>query len=179
MTMARPPSTYEGRTNTGNPIFFAASTASSTEATIAPGACGMSSSSSSLPKRLRSSARSIDSGVVPMMLTPAALSGKHVLERKRLEVEAVAGIVVGRDRLRIAVDHDGFVAILAQRVAGVAAAIIKFNSLPDAVGTGTEDDDFLLRRGRGLVFFFVGGVEIRCVAFELRGAGIDPLVNRF
>jgi len=93
---------------------------------MAPGACGMSSSSSSLPKRLRSSARSIDSGVVPMMFTPAALSGnensaasdrelhdhangrarsfvfadgKHVFERERLEVEAVAGVVIGRDRL--------------------------------------------------------------------------------
>src|ERR1019366_5109419 len=48
----------------------AASTAPSAEVTMAPGACGMSSSSSSLPKRLRSSARSIDSGVVPMMFMP-------------------------------------------------------------------------------------------------------------
>src|SRR5208283_1550132 len=104
--------------------------------------------------------------------------GKHILERKRLEVEAVAGVVVGRDRLRIAVDHDGFVAILAQRVAGVAAAVIKFNSLPDAIGTGTENHNLLLRRGRGFVFFFVRGVEIRRVAFELRGAGIDALVDR-
>ncbi len=60
----------------------------------------------------------------------------------------------------------------------MAAAIIEFNSLPDAVGTGAENHHFLLCRGRGLVFFFVGGVEIRCVALELRGAGIDPLVDR-
>src|SRR5664280_2641213 len=39
--------------------------------------------------------------------------GEHVFERERLEVEAVAGVVVGGDRLRIAVDHDGFVAVLA------------------------------------------------------------------
>src|SRR5208283_2041406 len=103
--------------------------------------------------------------------------GKHILERKRLEVEAVAGVVIGRDRLRIAVDHDGFVAILAQSVGGVAAAVIKFDSLPDAVGAGAENDDLLLRCGRGLIFFFVGGVEIGRVAFELGRAGIDSLVD--
>src|ERR1039457_2390293 len=104
--------------------------------------------------------------------------GEHIFEGERLEVEAVAGVVVGGDRLRIAVDHDGFVAILTQRVGGVAAAVIEFNSLPDAVGAGTENDDLLLRRGRRFVFFFVSGVEIWSVAFELRGAGIDPLVDR-
>jgi hypothetical protein len=36
--------------------------------------CGIFNSSSSLPKRLRSSARSMDSGEVPMMGTPAARS---------------------------------------------------------------------------------------------------------
>jgi hypothetical protein len=42
--------------------------------------------------------------------------GEDIFERERLEVEAVAGIVIGRDRLGIAVDHDGLVAIFAQRV---------------------------------------------------------------
>ena len=63
--------------------------------------------------------------------------GEHIFERERLEVEAVAGVVVGRDRLGIAVDHDGFVTILTQRVTGVAAAVIEFNSLPDPIRTGT------------------------------------------
>jgi hypothetical protein len=35
---------------------------------------------------------------------------QHVLGRQRLEIEPVGGVVVGRDRLRIAVDHDGLVA---------------------------------------------------------------------
>ena len=42
---------------------------------------------------------------------------EHVLERERLEVEAVARVVVGRDRLGVAVDHDRLVADLAQREA--------------------------------------------------------------
>jgi len=64
-----------------------------------------------------------------------------------LEVEAIAGVVVGRDRLGIAVDHDSFVAVLAQRVGGVAATIVELNSLPYAVRAGAEDDDFLFAVG--------------------------------
>ena len=56
------------------------------------------------------------SGVCPpnCTITPAAclaLLGlddlEHVLGRERLEIEPVGGVVVGRDGLRIAVDHDG------------------------------------------------------------------------
>ena len=82
------------------------------------------------PKRPRSSARSIASTGVPSSGTPASSSapasfsgvwppnwtitpsgcssstdGEHVLGGQRLEVEAVGGVVVGRDRLRVAVDH--------------------------------------------------------------------------
>ena len=32
---------------------------------------------------------------------------QHVLERQRLEVQLVRRVVVGGDRLRVAVDHDG------------------------------------------------------------------------
>ena len=40
---------------------------------------------------------------------------EDVFERERLEVEAVAGVVVGGDGLRIAVDHDRFDAHFLQR----------------------------------------------------------------
>ena len=39
------------------------------------------------------------------------VDGEHVFERKRLKVKAVAGVVVGGDGLRVAVDHDGLVAV--------------------------------------------------------------------
>ena len=92
-----------------------------------------------LRKRSRSSARSMASGEVPRIGMPAASSARasfsgvwppnwtitpstsplalldpdqleHVLGGERLEVEAVGGVVVGGDRLRVAVDHDGLVA---------------------------------------------------------------------
>ena len=40
---------------------------------------------------------------------------EDVLERERLEVEPVGGVVVGADRLRVAVDHDRLVAGLGER----------------------------------------------------------------
>ena len=40
---------------------------------------------------------------------------EHVLQRQRLEVQAVAGVVVSRHCLWVAVDHDCFVAGIRQR----------------------------------------------------------------
>src|SRR5690349_12056754 len=61
----------------------------------------------------------------------------------------------------------------------MAAAVVEFNSLPYAVWSASQDDDFFLVCGRGLVFFFVGRIQIRCVALKLRGAGIHALIYRF
>ena len=72
--------------------------------------------------------------------------GEHVLLGQRLEIEPVRRVVVGRNRLRIAVDHDRLEARLAQREGGVAAAIVELDALPDAVRPAAEDDD--LSRGR-------------------------------
>src|ERR1051325_1846396 len=60
----------------------------------------------------------------------------------------------------------------------MAAAVVELNSLPDAVRTAAENDDFLFRRGRSFVFVLVGRVEIRRVAFEFGGAGVHALVHR-
>ena len=70
---------------------------------------------------------------------------QHFFERQRLEVEAVAGVVVGRDGLRVAVDHDRLDAELLQREGRVAAAVIELDSLPDAVRPAAQDHDFLAR----------------------------------
>jgi glycosyltransferase involved in cell wall biosynthesis len=110
----------------------------------------------------------MESGEVPMIGTPAAsrsrasFSGvwppyctmtpsgcsvddlQHVLERQRLEVEAVGGVVVGGDGLRVAVDHDGLVAVLAHGEGGVHAAVVELDALADAVRAAAEDHD--LRR---------------------------------
>ena len=122
--------------------------------------------------RSRSSARSMASGEVPRIGMPSAsqrvgelqrgLAAElhdhavqravllldaqdlhHVLEGQRLEIEPVRGVVVGRHRLGVAVDHDRLVARVGQREAGVAAAVVELDPLPDPVRAAAEDDDLL------------------------------------
>ena len=64
---------------------------------------------------------------------------EHVLERQRLEVEAVGRVVVGRDGLGVAVDHHRVAARLAHGHRGVHAAVVELDPLADAVGPGAED----------------------------------------
>ncbi|MNT62362.1 hypothetical protein D3C72_2000760 [compost metagenome] len=40
---------------------------------------------------------------------------QHVLQRYRLEVQTVGGVVVGRHGFWVTVDHDGLVTVFAQR----------------------------------------------------------------
>ena len=105
------------------------------------------------------------------------VDGEDVFEGERLEVEAVAGVVVGGDGFGVAVDHDGLVAVFAEGKGCVATAVIELDALPDAVGATAEDDDFAVGCGRGFVFFVVAGIEVGGEAFELGGAGVDQLVD--
>src|SRR5215218_8416088 len=146
ISIRRPPRTYEGLTTTGYPSSRATSRASSGVDAVPNLGCGMPSSSSSRPNRERSSARSIASGEVPRMRAPAfsnswaSFSGlfppddlEHVLGGQRLEVEARGGVVVGRDRLGVGVDHDRIETALHEGVAGVHAGVVELYALPDAV----------------------------------------------
>ena len=140
--------------------------ASSSVRAMAFSGWGMSSSASRAAKRSRSSASQIDCGEVPRIGTPAAsspaarLSGvcppnctitpsgrsrsdhvQHVLQRQRLEVEPVGRVVVGADRLRVAVEHDRLEAQVAQRKGRLAAAVVELHALADAVRPAAQDQD--------------------------------------
>jgi hypothetical protein len=58
---------------------------------------------------------------------------QHMLQRQRLEIQPVRGVVIGRHRLGVAVDHDGLIARIGQREAGMAAAIVELDPLADPV----------------------------------------------
>ena len=109
---------------------------------------------------------------------------QHVFRRERLEIEPVGGVVVGRHRLRIAVDHDGLVADFLEREGGMAAAVVELDALADAVGPAAEDDDFLLVGRRRLVGDFagerrlVGRIHVGRGRGEFGGAGVDALEHR-
>ena len=109
---------------------------------------------------------------------------QHVFRRQRLEIEPVRGVVVGRHRLRIAVDHDGLVADLLQREGGMAAAIVELDALADAVGSAAQDHDLVAVGRAGFVGGLagegrlVGRVHVGGGRGELGRAGVDALVHR-
>ena len=75
-------------------------------------------------------------------VAPLALVDLHrVLERERLEVEPVARVVVGGDRLGVGVHHHDLEPPLPQRERRVAAAPVELDSLPDPVRPPAEDQD--------------------------------------
>ena len=107
----------------------------------------------------------------------AAVNVQDVLEGERFEVQPVAGVVVGTDRLRIAVDHDGFEPRVAQGEGGVDAAVVELDALADAVGTAAQDHDLASGRRPALVNVAVGRVIVGCVRFELCRTGVHQRVH--
>ena len=53
----------------------------------------------------------------------------------RFKVELVGYVKVGRDSLRVAIDHDGFIPYFPDGHDTVYTAVVKFNTLADAVWT--------------------------------------------
>src|SRR5207249_11449577 len=92
----------------------------------------------------------------------------------------VGGVVVGRDRLWVAVDHDGVATGLAHRHRGMHAAVVELDPLADAVGPGPEDHDRLALSARDLVRgapavarALPAGVVVGRARRELGRAGVD------
>ncbi len=63
---------------------------------------------------------------------------EHALQRKFVEIQAVAHVVVGRNGLRVVVNHDRFVTQLASGVDGVNRTPVELNRRTDTVSTRTE-----------------------------------------
>ena len=102
---------------------------------------------------------------------------QHVFQRQRLKVEPVAGVIVGAHRLRVAVDHDRLIAQLLQGKAGVAAAVVEFDALADAIGSAAQDDDLAPVAGLRLVVVLVAAVQIGRIGLEFGRAGIHQVVG--
>eukprot|EP01136_Pigoraptor_vietnamica_P010232 Opistho-1_new@47646 len=106
---------------------------------------------------------------------------QHVFGRQRLEIEAVGRVIVGRHGFRVAVHHDRFIADLAQREAGMDAAIVELDPLPDPVRPAAQDYDLLAIGRRGFILRlaeqrrFIGRIHVGRLRLELGGAGVDAL----
>ena len=103
---------------------------------------------------------------------------QHVFQGQRLKKEAIGGVVIGGHRFRVAVDHDGLVAVFAQRQGRVHTAIVELDALADTVGAAAEHDDLIPLARLRLAFLFIGGIHIGGGGREFRGAGVHPLIHR-
>ena len=102
---------------------------------------------------------------------------EHVLERERLKIKFIASIVIGRNRFRIRIHHDGFETELAQGESGVDATVVEFDPLADAIRPAAQNHDFTLAAFAPFVLVPIGRIIIRGVGFEFRSAGIDQSIS--
>src|SRR6185369_7655756 len=118
------------------------------------------------------------------LLSPHHL--KHILGGKRLEIEPVGGVGVGRDSLWVAVDHDRLKAgpVASQCERRMAAAIIELDPLPDPVGPATQDHHLPALGDVRLVVWLtkqwrlIGRIKVRSRCLELSSTTVDALEDR-
>ena len=103
---------------------------------------------------------------------------QHVFQGDRFEVQPVGSVVVGRHGLRVAVNHDGFVAVFTHGQGRVHTAVIEFDTLTDPVGATTDHHNLLAVAGVRLALFLISGVHVGGIGGKLGGAGIHALVHR-
>ena len=73
-----------------------------------------------------------------------ALAADHFFgerDAERLNVSPVGQIRIGHDGGRIGIDQHHFVAVGAERLAGLRAGVVEFAGLPDDDGAGADDQD--------------------------------------
>ena len=100
---------------------------------------------------------------------------EHILDREWLEVEPIGRVVIGADRLGIAVDHHRGIAKPPQRHRSMHAAIVELEALADAVGARAEDDDRGTIVVDRLVERVVTRVAIGAAGLDLGRTRIDAL----
>ena len=103
----------------------------------------------------------------------------HILGAEGLKVEAVGGVVVGGDGLRVVVDYHHVVAQLPEGPHAVDAAVVEFYALAYADGAGTQNHDHGLSAAGevgGLAVFVKAGIEVGGLGVKFRGAGVHHLV---
>src|ERR1700730_1389019 len=103
---------------------------------------------------------------------------QYIFQGQRLKIEFVAGIVVGRDRLRIRVYHHSLESFLFERERGVDATVIKLDSLSDAIWSATKYHHPAAVSFPNLILLSVGGVIVWGVSFKLGRESIDEPVGR-
>ena len=86
---------------------------------------------------------------------------EHTLQRQFVEIELVAHVVVGRDGLRVVVDHDTLVSKFPRCGDGVHRAPVELHTRSDAIGSRSEyDDGIIVGESYIMARSVVGDVEV-------------------
>ena len=109
---------------------------------------------------------------------------QNILGSQRFEIQTIGRIIVGRHRFGITVDHDRFITRVRQREAGMNAAIIKLDPLPNTIWSAAQYDNLFTIGWLALAFRhtkawrLISRIHIWRFRLELRSAGINPLEHR-
>src|ERR1700676_2053422 len=80
---------------------------------------------------------------------------QYVLESQRLEIKFVAGVIIGRNRFRIRINHDGLEAFFFEGKRSVHATVVELNSLTDSIRAAAQDHYLPAVAHGGFVFVSV------------------------
>ena len=85
------------------------------------------------------------------------IDAQDIFDRQRLKIEFVGGVVVGGNGFGVAVDHDGLKALIPEGEGGMNAAVIKLDTLADAVGAAAQNHDLASCADLDLIRGIIGG----------------------
>ena len=106
----------------------------------------------------------------------------------RLKIKLVSRVKIGRNRLRITVNHNGFIPSFSSCQYAVYATVIKFNPLTNSVRSRAQYHYFLFVAYHTLVVHirvalssfhgtFKSGIVIRCLGCKFSSTGIHQLIH--
>ena len=75
---------------------------------------------------------------------------------ERLKVELIRSIIISRNSFGVAVNHNCLIPHLPKSKSGMDAAVVKFDSLSDTVGTAAEDHYFFAVTNRNCIRSIIG-----------------------
>ena len=103
---------------------------------------------------------------------------EHILLGQGFEIEFVRCVIVRAHGFRVAVHHDAFHALLAEREGRMHTAVVEFNALADPVGAAAQNDHLFPVGHPGFAFLFIGRIVIGGGCLELGRTGVNQLVSR-
>ena len=102
---------------------------------------------------------------------------EDVLRCQWFEIQPITRVVVGRNRLRVAVDHHRLVTGFRDRKRCVDTAVVELDTLADTVRTRAEHEHRTVARVRRFGLLLKGRVKVRRLCCELGRTRIDGLVG--